>query len=516
MKRICTLIMAAALTLGAASGASAIDFKARGQWLMGFGATEDNLVHKYRDATGKHKDDVDDNFVAMQRVRLQLDAVASEALSGTVFFEIGTQSWGHGGSGGALGADGNNVVKVKRAYLDWAVPETAAKVRMGIQGVTLPNAAGGSAILDTDAAAVTASYKFNENVGLTVLWARPMNDNFANDAPGETRRRSSYLDNIDLFSLMLPLEFDGVSVTPWAMYGMVGKNALKSSWDAGTGAYTSIGTADGNLPFSLRPYPALGATNAGIGGTSKMYGNAFWAGLPVRLTLWDPLNIEIDLNYGYVEGMGRFDAVKSTNGIARRSSTERQGWLAKALVEYKLDWGVPGVMGWYASGDNGNPRNGSQRMPSVVPLSSFTSFLGDGNYGWMLQDYGLDYAGTWGVGLQVRDVSFVEDLSHTFRAAYWGGTNSTDMAKYMDSSRSWAAGHGRNNFGTGPYLTTRDGLVEFNLVNNYKMYDNFNINLELDYIVNCMDNNTWKKSRGNDSFQKQDMWKAEVIFAYSF
>ena len=35
-----------------------------------------------------------DEFEAQQRVRLQLDAVASESLSGTVFFEIGNQLWG--------------------------------------------------------------------------------------------------------------------------------------------------------------------------------------------------------------------------------------------------------------------------------------------------------------------------------------------------------------------------------------------------------------------------------------
>lgn len=35
-----------------------------------------------------------------------------------------------------------------------------------------------------------------------------------------------------------------------------------------------------------------------------------------------------------------------------------------------------------------------------------------------------------------------------------------------------------------PYLTTNDGLLEFNLVNNYKMYENFDVNLELGYIAN--------------------------------
>ena len=34
MKRICTLLLAASMLLGVATGASAIDFKAKGQWLM--------------------------------------------------------------------------------------------------------------------------------------------------------------------------------------------------------------------------------------------------------------------------------------------------------------------------------------------------------------------------------------------------------------------------------------------------------------------------------------------------
>ena len=509
MKRICTLLLAASMLLGAATGASAIDFKAKGQWLMGFGVGDANPIKQYRDkgASSQTKSNSDDQFQAAQRVRLQLDAVASESLSGTVYFEIGTSQWGKAENGAALGADGSNQIKLKRAYIDWAVPDTDAKVRMGIQGVALPNVAGGSAVMDTDAAGITVNYKFNENVGLTALWARPLNDNYVD---ADNSNKNNYLDNMDLFSLMVPLTFDGVNVTPWVMYGMVGKNALKS-WNKDDNAYTSVGTKDGNLPYSLRPYPGIGATHGKIGSTGNEYGSAFWAGLPVAITLWDPLNIELDINYGYMQGMGRFDAIKNNGADTKRSSTERQGWLAKALVEYKLDWAVPGIFGWYASGDDGNPKNGSQRMPSVAASGNFTSFIGDGNMGWVRQDYSLTYDGTWGIGAQLRDMSFIEDLSHTFRVAYWGGTNSTGMVKYMKEAKAWSDGWGSN---TGPYLTTNDGMVEFNLVNSYKIYENLEMNLELDYVVNCMDNSTWKKAGG--SFDKQDMWKAQVVFAYSF
>ena len=228
MKRIMTLALAAAMVFGAATGASAIDFKASGQWLFGVSAGEGNLVNKHN---GRHAD-TNDTFFAGQRLRTQIDAVASEALSGTVYFEIGDQTWGNGESGAAMGADGT-VVEVKRAYLDWVVPNTDLKVRMGIQGLTLPNVAGGSAIADTDAAGITVNYQINENVGLTALWTRPVNDNFSGNEYG---RNSNYLDNIDLFAVTLPLNFDGVSVTPWVMYGMMGKNALTTGWDPSTNA----------------------------------------------------------------------------------------------------------------------------------------------------------------------------------------------------------------------------------------------------------------------------------------
>lgn len=516
MKKVYTLLLAAGIFFGAATGASAIDFKAKGQWLMGFGLFDVQPVHKTRNGNVESRNTYD-KFGAMQRVRLQLDAVASESLSGTVNFEMGNTHWGNAGTGGALGADGR-IVELKRAYIDWMVPETPLKVRMGIQGITLPNKAGGSAIMDGDVAGVSANYAVNDNISVGALWMRPLNDNFdgkkyngdnlIQDRPG----RAGYLDNLDLFALMIPMKFDGFEVTPWAMYGMKGANAMEniSEYNGPNG----FGTMDGNLTYSLYPYPEIN-NRSYIGGTSKGYGSMFWAGLPFSVTAFDPLNIEVDINYGYSEEMGRYEATKAYEGVTKRSSTKREGWLAKALVEYKMDWGVPGIFGWYASGDNSNPKDGSERMPSVVPMNTFTSFLGDGGtFWWGWQDYAIDFSGTWGIGAQLRDLSFMEDLTHTLRVAYWGGTNSPGMVKYMNNSYSWKPGWFSY---TNPYMTTNDGLLEFNLINNYKMYENFDVNLELGYVANYMDNNTWKKAGMRDSsFQRQDTWKAQLIFAYSF
>ena len=515
MKKLMTLALAAGMLFGAATGASAIDFKAKGQWLFGFALANSDLTSKQNN----FKTDNEDDFMAAQRIRMQLDAVASEALSGTLYFEIGSQNWGRNDQGGALGADGNNVIKVKRAYLDWLVPNTDLKFRMGLQGVTLPNKAGGSAVLDTDVAGVTASYTFNENVALTALWARPMNDNYtAQGYTGKDARydHNNFLDNMDLFALMLDLKFDGVQLTPWVMYGATGRNA----WDDINEGNVRFNEPGVRLDYTLSgAYPGFNY-RYDYNPSSNLYGSMFWAGLPVSITLWDPLNIEFDINYGYVESFARYSVDKRYSGGWDRSvrgNTQRSGWLAKALVEYKMDWGVPGIFGWYASGDDGNVKNGSERMPSIEPMGNFTSFMGDGNLGWILCDYNTSYAGTWGLGLQIRDVSFLEDLKHTFRVAYWGGTNSPSMVKYMSSAYAWESGAGGID---GPYLTTNDGLLEFNLVNTYQIYENLQLNLELGYVVNMIDRDTWRHTGYTapytNQYSKQDMWKAQLVFAYSF
>lgn len=507
MKRILTLTLAAALTLGAVSGAQAVDFKASGEWLMGFAAGDASLVGK----EGGRRVDSNDTFGAGQRLRLQLDAVASEALSGTVFFEIGDQLWGNSESGAAMGTDGY-MVKVKNAYLDWIVPDTDLHIRMGLQAVAMPEAAGGSAVMDGDVAGIAASYKFNENAGLTLTWMRPFNDNYSSDVNDPDKRvHTNYLDNIDLFALSLPLSFDGVEVTPWVMYGMQGRNARYNihGWEQ----------SDGDFAQTLgNTYAGLNRVGA-FGGTSKSYGSMFWAGLPVKVTALDPWNIEFDVNYGYVEKMGRFNVLNGETGRIARASTAREGWAVKALVEYKMDWGTPGIFGWYASGDDGNVKNGSERLPSLNGNAGFTSFMGTADSDWSgrgnLYEKTLTIDGTWGIGLQLSDLSFVENLSHTFRVAYWGGTNSPSMVKYMRSSRAFDM-DGDATSTEGPYLTTNDGLLEFNLTNVWQVYENLSASLELGYIVNMIDKDTWDRSFMNGSFSRQDAWKASLVFAYSF
>ena len=507
MKKLMTLALAAAMMLGAATGASAIDFKAKGQWIMSFdygmhgdfAKSKANRNSGYKNSTTGNEDE----FEARQRVRLQLDAVASEALSGTVFFEIGDQVWGNSETGGALGADGK-VVELKRAYIDWMVPQTDLKVRMGIQGLALPAfTTNASQIFDDDVAAVTLNYQFNENVGLTAFWARPYNDNNGYKSSDTSKGQwTNYMDNMDMFAVLLPLSFDGVKVTPWVMYAAMGPGMFENDFAKHDEIVNGLGRAQKGLVSGFTGFDK-----------NDTYGNAFWAGVTGEVTMWDPFRIAWDVNYG--------------SASYEDEKMNREGWLASLLLEYKLDWGTPGLYGWYGSGDDSNPKNGSERMPVVSANGNnqFSNFAFNGNpYIAREGVLGSTMVGTWGIGARLKDMSFLEDLKHTLRVNFMGGTNAPKMAKYV-SHTSFKAPASVTQYGTSydpMYLTTGDTALEIGLTNTYKMYDNFTVMLDASYLALWLDDSrsTWGKNpmanfaKGGDGVY--DAWNVNLSFVYSF
>ena len=86
----------------------------------------------------------------------------------------------------------------------------------------------------------------------------------------------------------------------------------------------------------------------------------------------------------------------------------------------------------------------------------------------------------------------------------------------MNSAVAWNQSTLTGNSVEGPYLTTNDGLLEFNLLNSWQIYENLQMHLDLAYVVNMIDKDTWERSFMSDNFSKQDAWKAQLVFAYSF
>lgn len=523
MRKISVWLTSLAVALCSALPVKAVEFQAKGEWGMYFSTGNSNLVS---DRTAQQSGRSSDKFDPSTRLRLQLDAIASESLSGTVYFEIGPTAWGKASQGAALGTDGTTI-EVKRAYLDWIVPNTQLSWRMGLQGVAMPYATFGPAVLSegNESAAIMGNWRINDTVGLTFGWLRPYNDNFAGRdkaTPFAGIAPANYLDNMDLFTLSVPVRMDGITVTPWVLGGIMGQNTLPLPAQGGPMRFhiqSGILPRDAYLNADHLRGGAAGANFSGTLRRNRDYGTLFWAGLPVTITALDPWNIEFDLNYGYSSGVGSYDDPRVPG---RRNDTRREGWLVRALVEYKTEWAVPGLYAWYSSGDDGNTRNGSEVMPSVAPGTGPTSFgmdqsRAEGNITYF-DALGVTVAGTWGVGARLKQLSFLDDLSHTLQATYYRGTNDPAMAKSMEGvlasqdPNSVGMGWTRFDRGTSIYMTRNDYMVEFNLDSEYKIYDNLKALLYLGYIINGMDKDTWKW-HGN---QKEDGWRATLMFVYNF
>ena len=500
MKKLATLLLAAGLVFGAATGASAIDFKASGEWIMGFelGSNGD-----FNAAQGGFKSG-EDNFEAEQRLRLKIDAVASENLSGTVMFEIGESKWGNIDQGADLGTDGTTV-EVKRAYIDWIAPNTDLSLRMGLQGVALPSFVNGSQVLDDDVAAIVANYKFNDNVSLTALWARPFNDNYTgyestHNSKVYTQDKAMF-DNVDVFSAIVPLTFDGINVTPWVAYGMIGKNAGYENPDGG---YTVGSYAKGT--YANRQADA--------------YGSMFAAGLTGEITMADPFRFAWDLEYsGYKSGFDGKKHLPAKEGF----SQDQAGWVFAALAEYKMDWGTPGLYAWYASGNDDNAYNGSEQIFQLNNGGSeFAALAFDGNNGgngigrgYLL---GENVAGTWGIGARLKDMSFLEGLKHTFRVTYMMGTNSNDSVTY-GGTKDWKNRTDPADSHNMVYnLGTTEGALEVSLSNTYQIYENLTMYAEVAYLKLFLDDDLrWDSMGANgQKFEQGDAFNMNVAFQYSF
>lgn len=479
MKKLATLLLAAALTVGAVQQrAAAADIRVSGIWDFNFEWNEISF----------DKQSSDDTFHARQRLRTQVDFIASEALRGVVFFEIGTTNWGRADEGGSLGTDATNI-KVRYSYVDWVVPNTDLNVRMGLQPYALPSFVAGSPILDdADGAGVTLNYTFNDMVGLTLFWLRAEHDNAYDDNDDIVDRGLG--GNLDFFGASLPLTGDGWALTPWGVYGNVGRNSLVDPDEGGD---------YGDVVSGMMPYGVPGAAGTFLKDTNNP---AWWLGFGGELTLFDPFRVALDVAYGKVD-WGSIDR-------GRDVDLTREGWLAIASLDYRLDSVTPGLIFWYGSGDDDDPFNGSERMPTIRPSWTATTFGFDD--GWGVADcdvIGLSPVGTWGVIARLADISFVEDLSHTLRVGYYTGSNDEDAVKN-------GAGIFGGAFTNDPvYLTRKDHALEVNFDSEYKIYENLTLAVELGYIHLDLDSDVWRNAINTDNLNK-NLWKAGLNLSYAF
>ncbi len=495
MKRLLHLTVALCFVLGSVASASAVEITASGSfdfmwgWVTnqdGFSANQDMKNAPVRGGQGDPGlaqgagNGTDDNFRAWQRERLQVNFIASENVQGVLYFEMGETAWGgNQAQSGQIGTDGVGV-EIRRAYVDFNVPNTELLFRVGLQGIALPGAVAGSPILDDDMAAAVATYTINDSVTIGAFWARPWDTtNMRGGGEG-----ASINDEFDVVGLYAPITIDGVmSLNPFVAYGIAGTDYL----------YT--GTASNNIGLTTNAVDT-GWANARNGYLDNDYQYLWFAGASLEFTMLDPLTFAMDVMWG-------------ASIDPSQDYLERWGWYLAARADYQTPYVTPGIIGWWASGDDDNIWNGSERMPSISPSFQATTFGFDNS--WTIGGTGTAMGGspegTWGVGLQFNDISFIEDLSHQLAVTFIGGTNDPDaMRNYRNSDVPWSPYFSNT---SGIQLTTVDYAWEIDFNHRYQIYENLAAVVEMAMLDIQREAAPWRNSqnRSNDPNYDATVWQ---------
>lgn len=492
----------------------ALDFHLRGVWESSFGYGENgkfisgNRVNGF--APGQ------DNFEAKQKVSLQLDVQDTDNLGSSIYLDIGDIVLGQAETSGALGADGK-MVKVGNAFIDWAIPKAWLKFRLGLQSLQIPALASGNSVFNGTSAAIAMNWQPDPALGFTFFWARPYNDNY----PAET---SGFLDNVDAFAFSFPLRCNFINFLPWLMYASIASNSFRSDTQTAYpfGNFTAMGGDGGNVREGM--FPVGGARHADFGNangeraiSSPAYG--LWTGFTGRFDTENSFSLRVDFAWGNVNW--RDD-----------SRLNRHGWFAAALLDWHRNWAIPAIYGWYASGDDANPSNGSERLPALDPGNSinFSRFAFDGAP-YMERDALIanSFAGTWGIGVRLSRLNVGYDIWPALHINYIHGTNSPEMAQKMSLAGLWASGlildpaFGEQGFSLGMpglYMTENDRALELGAAIRYRHDERFTILLESAYIFLWLDTseNAWgaRHEKGYAIPSTGDAWNINLTFAYSF
>ena len=458
MKKFALAALVAVFLLGSVNTASAEFSSAGGRML---------LYYNWADNANFAKKDGEDDFQAAQNTRMYFDYTASENLMANIKLEI-DQVWGRAGtvatssdgatvtgttdagssSGGDLGADGVNI-ETKSAYIKWTVPDTDMTMQMGIQGVALPSATYGNVILDADAAAAVASNKFNDQVSATLLWVR------AGDTAASDTATSSTADEFDVVGLVLPIAFDGGTITPYGAIGVQGKDNY------------------GNSVTDTVDY--------------RYYGAA------LSVTAFDPITIGVDFAHG-----------------SRDTSLDAQdakGWFLAADVTYKMDMVTASLVGFTSSGNDANTADGSETLPMVSGGTwAPTTFATDGDYSGFGTSYILTAGpGAQGIGIKLSDLSFMENMTHKINLFYYQGTAKSGAAAALP----WG--------GAGTVFTKKDSAVEINFESKYAIYENLAAVLDVSMVdVDFKKSGIGARTTATSTDADETALKGTIQFQYSF
>lgn len=465
MKRLVVLAVLAAFVLGMAGTASAVDLEATGKFQFQANIM-DNTDFLSAEDNGVREDDLNFWF----RARAQFRFIANENLWGVLYTEYKTRV---GSSDAAIGTGSSDrALGIKNVYLGFRYPGTEVYTQAGIWNVNLPGAAAGNMVLgDLDAGAVMVESPIVDAVSFNVGYIRAYDRN-STDTTQYRNAGDNAKDELDLFYAALPITVDGVSLKPYAMYGLIGQHSYDAV--AGLEGLTTPGSTD----FTKNV-------------------NAWWGGAAFELTMFDPIVFQADLVYGSVD--------------ADQKENDRDGFGMDASIAYNgLDFVKPKMVFAYTTGEDDDTDNGSERLPIVNDDWAFGSFYFGGSALTSADLSSTEQSGFWTLGLSLEDISFLDKLTHDVHFLYIKGTNDSDLIKEA------AAGGLTNIEANGNFLTDEDQAFEVDFNTNYQIYDELAAVVEFGYINMDLDTDTWDSYNDLRDGKEDDAFKFAVGLLYNF
>ena len=238
-----------------------------------------------------------------QRGRLKFDAIMGKELSGTIFFEMDSRTWGddQGQTRNQVGRYGTDAagLEVKNLYFDVAVPYIPVPItfRAGIQ----PYGIRSNMFWYNDGAGITVAAKFDP-VQVTGYWMKGMEGKIA------------AADDIDVYGLALSTKVGAVTVGGYGFY------------------------------FNMRQLPVGVSTNGTAYGLSadSQHAQIWWFGAYADGKL-GPVN----MNFDFV-----LDNGKAKHTFQPYPDVKYSGWASRLKIDFPWEMFNFGFVGAYGTGAN--------------------------------------------------------------------------------------------------------------------------------------------------------------------
>ncbi len=330
MRKYFWLMLIALLTVAFSATAYAVDLKASGMFRVDSDLFRNVAAPKkgiygpidsdFRPGGGAF--DRDAAYMS-SRARLKFDMVADKNLSGTVYLEMDSSTWGDkSGDRNRMGfwtAD-RAAVEVKNAYINFGLPyfgiPVPMTVRAGIQGLSLRSGLFYSA----DGAGVTLGMK-PDPMNIQLYWFKPYEGNTAT------------ADDADIYAMHASVKIDKMTIGGW-------------------GAFLNMNAYP--IPTAVPAYGTDAAANR-----ADMY----WLGAYGEGKL-GPANFKLDFAYdtGTVESKAN----------AAAHDVDYTGWAVHLKVDVPVDKYNFGVVTWYATGSDQKKTSGDGLPGDATPWGTTT------------------------------------------------------------------------------------------------------------------------------------------------